>query len=80
MQLWPTWKRESAFWFLFFNSILFATCPGPIIAPSTVALSKQFHVSIKEISQLSGYQMLVVGALGYAFSSLIRSPLPLELF
>ena len=63
-QLWPTWKREAAFAFLFFNCIIFAACPGPMIAPATVALAIQLNVPIKSIAQLSGYQLLIVGALG----------------
>ncbi|ORY17945.1 major facilitator superfamily domain-containing protein [Clohesyomyces aquaticus] len=62
--LWPTWKREIAFAFLFFNCIIFAAAPGPMIAPATVALAMQLHVAVKSVAQLSGYQLLVVGALG----------------
>lgn len=35
-----------------------------MIAPATVALSRELQVPIKEIAQLSGYQLLIVGALG----------------
>ncbi|PSN67779.1 MFS general substrate transporter [Corynespora cassiicola Philippines] len=69
---WPTWKRESTFAFLFFNCIIFAACPGPMIAPATLALSLTLRVPIKEISQLSGYQLLVVGALGPLISVLAQ--------
>jgi hypothetical protein len=64
-QLWTRWKRESAFAFLFFNCIIFAACPGPMIAPATIALSLQLHVPVKKVAELSGYQLLIVGALGY---------------
>ncbi|CAI6329017.1 unnamed protein product [Periconia digitata] len=62
--LWPTWKRETAFSVLFLNCIVFAACPGPMIAPATVALAAQLEVPIKHVAQLSGYQLLIVGALG----------------
>ncbi|KAL5450449.1 hypothetical protein PMIN07_008817 [Paraphaeosphaeria minitans] len=62
--LWPVWKREVAFAVLFFNSIIFAACPGPMIAPATVALATQLEVPVKKVAQLSGYQLLIVGALG----------------
>ena len=65
VQLWPIWKREIAFVVIFFNSIVFAACPGPMIAPATVALAKQLEVPVKHIAELSGYQLLIVGALGY---------------
>jgi hypothetical protein len=38
-----------------------------MIAPATVALAKQLEVPVKHIAELSGYQLLVVGALGYIF-------------
>ncbi|KAF2676267.1 MFS general substrate transporter [Lentithecium fluviatile CBS 122367] len=62
--LWPTWKRETAFAILFFNCIIFAACPGPMIAPATVALALQLSVPVKHVAELSGYQLLIVGALG----------------
>ncbi|KAF2016396.1 MFS general substrate transporter [Aaosphaeria arxii CBS 175.79] len=62
--LWPRWKREASFAFLFFNCIIFAACPGPMIAPATVALAVELDVPIKKVAQLSGYQLLIVGALG----------------
>ncbi|KAF2463590.1 MFS general substrate transporter, partial [Lindgomyces ingoldianus] len=70
--LWPTWKREIAFAFLFFNCIIFAAAPGPLIAPATVALALQLKVPIKSVAQLSGYQLLVVGALGPIVSVLAQ--------
>ena len=36
-----------------------------MIAPATVALAKQLEVPVKHIAELSGYQLLIVGALGY---------------
>ncbi|KAJ4347956.1 uncharacterized protein N0V89_009328 [Didymosphaeria variabile] len=35
-----------------------------MIAPATVALATQLEVPVKKIAQLSGYQLLMVGALG----------------
>lgn len=40
-----------------------------MIAPATVALASQLHVPIKHVAQLSGYQLLIVGALGLVFLS-----------
>ncbi|KAF2262884.1 MFS general substrate transporter [Lojkania enalia] len=70
--LWPRWKREAAFAFLFFNCIIFAACPGPMVAPATVGLSIQLDVEIEDIALLSGYQLLVVGALGPIVSVLAQ--------
>lgn len=70
--LWPRWKREAAFFFIFFNCIVFTACPGPMIAPATVALAVELHVPIKHIAELSGYQLLIVGALGPPVSILAQ--------
>lgn len=64
-QLWPRWQKEAAFWVIFVNAIIFAILPGPIIAPATFALAPILDVSLTEVAQLSGYQLLVVAALGY---------------
>jgi MFS family permease len=50
-----------------------------MIAPATVALATQLHVPIKRISALSGYQLLIVGALGFVeFSLFLRMELTAE--
>jgi MFS family permease len=43
-----------------------------MIAPATVALSGQLHVTVKNIAQLSGYELLVVSALGPIVSVLAQ--------
>jgi MFS family permease len=70
--LWPRWKKEAAFWAIFFNTIIYAIVPGPMIAPQTVALSKTFNTTVTAISELSGYQLLVVGAIGPIVSVLAQ--------
>jgi hypothetical protein len=62
--MWPRWQKEAAFWTIFFNAIIFAILPGPIIAPVTFLLAGIFDVSLTNIAELSGYQLLVVGAFG----------------
>lgn len=63
-QLWPRWQKEAAFWVIFANAIVFAILPGPLIAPATFALAPILGVSLTSVSELSGYQLLVVAALG----------------
>ncbi|OIW33132.1 MFS general substrate transporter [Coniochaeta ligniaria NRRL 30616] len=70
--LWPTWKREIAFATLFFNNIIFAALPGPMLAPSTFALAGILGVPVTMISELSGYQLLIVGAIGPLVSVLAQ--------
>lgn len=52
------------------NNIIFAAVPGPIIAPSTFALAPVFHTSITAIAELSGYNLLLVGAIGFVCDAL----------
>ncbi|TPX08851.1 uncharacterized protein E0L32_009669 [Thyridium curvatum] len=62
--LWPRWKKETAFFVLFVNTIIFATLPGPVMAPATFALAGILNVPLTKIAVLSGYQLLIVAALG----------------
>jgi len=71
-QLWPRWKKEAAFWVIFFNTIIFAIVPGPMLAPQTFSLSKTFNTTLTAIAELSGYQLLVVGAIGPLVSVLAQ--------
>ncbi|KAB5569915.1 major facilitator superfamily domain-containing protein [Coniochaeta sp. 2T2.1] len=70
--LWSTWKREIAFVTLFFCNIIFAALPGPMLAPSTFALAGILEVPVTMISELSGYQLLIVGAIGPLVSVLAQ--------
>ncbi|KAL8415463.1 hypothetical protein RB596_006177 [Gaeumannomyces avenae] len=70
--LWPRWKKEAAFWVIFFNTVMFAIVPGPMLAPQTFSLSKTFGTSLTAIAELSGYQLLVVGAIGPLVSVLAQ--------
>lgn len=48
-----------------------------MIAPATVALAAQLDVPVKRVAELSGYQLLVVGALGYFSPPTPTSPIVL---
>ncbi|KAL1909692.1 hypothetical protein Sste5344_004540 [Sporothrix stenoceras] len=71
-RLWPRWQKEAAFWTIFFNAIIFAILPGPIIAPATFLLAGIFRTPLTSIAELSGYQLLVVGAFGPIVSVLAQ--------
>lgn len=64
LQLWPRWQKEAAFWVICVNAIVFAVLPGPIIAPATLALAPMLGVTLTDVAKLSGYQLLLVAALG----------------
>jgi hypothetical protein len=52
---------------VFTNTTILASVPAPLLAPSTFALAKILGVSLDSIAELSGYQLLVVGCLGFVF-------------
>lgn len=49
---------------IFVNAIIFGTAPGPLLASSTYALAGILNVSLEQVAELSGYQLMVVGILG----------------
>lgn len=57
-------RKEAAFIVILANAVIFATCPGPLLASSTFALAPLLHVTLGEVAQLSGYQLMLVGILG----------------
>ncbi|KAL1879155.1 hypothetical protein Daus18300_001734 [Diaporthe australafricana] len=70
--VWPRWQKEAAFFVIFVNAIVFAILPGPIIAPATFALAPVLGVTLTEVAELSGYQLLLVAALGPLVSVLAQ--------
>lgn len=50
------------------NTVIFATCPGPLLASSTYALAGLLNVSLGQVALLSGYQLMLVGILGLVLS------------
>ncbi|KAF6803643.1 hypothetical protein CSOJ01_10774 [Colletotrichum sojae] len=70
--LWSGWRKEAAFWVIFFNTIIFAVIPGPMLSPATFALAPVLGVSITKVAELSGYHLLVVAAIGPIVSVLAQ--------
>ncbi|KAK1455618.1 hypothetical protein CMEL01_04378 [Colletotrichum melonis] len=70
--LWINWQKEAAFWVIFFNTIIFASLPGPMLSPATFALAPILGVSITKVAELSGYHLLVVAAIGPLVSILAQ--------
>ncbi|KAK0376633.1 hypothetical protein CLIM01_05993 [Colletotrichum limetticola] len=70
--LWTNWQKEAAFWVIFFNTIIFASLPGPMLSPATFALAPILGVSITKVAELSGYHLLFVAAIGPLVSILAQ--------
>ncbi|BCS26847.1 uncharacterized protein APUU_51558A [Aspergillus puulaauensis] len=67
---WPQWKKNLAYAVIFANSIIYASIPAPLIAPSTVLLSQSLGRSIKDVSMLTAYQLLLCACYGPIASAL----------
>ncbi|KKY20767.1 putative mfs transporter [Phaeomoniella chlamydospora] len=61
---WPRWKKDTVFFVIFFSTIVLAAVPAPILSSAVVVLSLELGKSLNDISELSGYQLLVVGCFG----------------
>ncbi|OJD32196.1 major facilitator superfamily [Diplodia corticola] len=69
---WPLWKKDVAYASVFVGTIIFAAVPAPMLAPATVVLSGILGVTLDEVAELSGYQLLLVGCFGLVVSALAR--------
>ncbi|KAH7026872.1 major facilitator superfamily domain-containing protein [Macrophomina phaseolina] len=69
---WPLWKKDVTYAIVFIATIIFAAVPAPMLAPATVVLSTILGVTLDEVAELSGYQLLLVGCFGPIVSALAR--------
>ncbi|KFY24083.1 hypothetical protein V491_02292, partial [Pseudogymnoascus sp. VKM F-3775] len=69
---WPLWKRDAVFGVIFINTILLAAVPPPLLASSLTVLADIFNRPLSDMTQLSGYLVLVAGVLGPIVSALAR--------
>ncbi|KAB2578001.1 putative MFS-type transporter [Lasiodiplodia theobromae] len=69
---WPLWKKDVVYASVFLGTIIFAAVPAPMLAPATVILSTILGVTLDEVAELSGYQLLLVGCFGPVVSALAR--------
>lgn len=65
-QNWSKWKKDTVFLVIFINTIVLASVPSPMLAPSIFELSKVLGVPLTDVAGLSGWQLLTVGLFGYA--------------
>jgi len=69
---WPQWEKELCLATIAFGSIVNAAVFGPLLSAATVAIALKYNVTITASAELSGYQLLVVGATGPFVSSISR--------
>ncbi|KAJ5814945.1 MFS transporter [Penicillium riverlandense] len=69
---WPVWKKHLVLLVVFLNTVVFFSVPAPMLAPGTFTIAKVFGISPGKVSQLSGYQLLVVACWGPFVSALAR--------
>lgn len=62
---WPRWQRDFVMAIILMGALLYASIMTPMISAAQVTIAMDLQAPIAKISQLSGYQVLVVAALGY---------------
>jgi len=62
---WPRWQRDFVMAIILMGALLYASIMTPMLSAAQVTIAMDLEVSIAKVSQLSGYQVLVVAALGY---------------
>ncbi|KAJ5774425.1 hypothetical protein N7457_009321 [Penicillium paradoxum] len=67
---WPLWKKNLTYIVVFFNAIIFSSIPPPVIAPSTILLSHTLGHSVKDVTMLTAYQLLLTACYGPIASAL----------
>ncbi|KAF2502681.1 MFS transporter-like protein [Lophium mytilinum] len=69
---WPYWKKLSIVAILVYGSCLCAATVGPLLNASIAVLAMDFKTSFKDITLMSGYQLLAAGCSGPIVSALAR--------
>ncbi|RDH27565.1 major facilitator superfamily domain-containing protein [Aspergillus welwitschiae] len=69
---WSLWRRNLVFAVVFTNTIIMGAVPPPLLAASLQVLSVYFGRPTMAITLLSGYQLVLVAALGPIVSALAR--------
>jgi hypothetical protein len=62
---WPAWQRDGVMMIILLGALLYASVMTPMIASAQFVMAGELGVPIAKISQLSGYQLLVAGGMGY---------------
>jgi MFS family permease len=69
---WPLWQRDVIFIIYCYCTILVVGSIGPLLSSSAFILLIEFHVGFTEISLLTGYNLIAVGAMGVFMSAACR--------
>lgn len=64
IQNWPKAQKNVVLLIIFVNTVVFFSVPAPMLASGTFAIAQLFGISTGKVSQLSGYQLLVVACWG----------------
>ncbi|KAK5230381.1 hypothetical protein LTR47_007797 [Exophiala xenobiotica] len=69
---WPLWQRDVIFIIYCYCTILVVGSIGPLLSSSAFILLEEFHVGFADISLLTGYNLIAVGAMGIFMSAACR--------
>jgi hypothetical protein len=62
---WPRWQCDFVMAIILMGALLYTSIMTPMMSAAQVTIAMDLGVPIAKVSQLSGYQVLVVAALGY---------------
>ncbi|CZR65556.1 related to transporter protein HOL1 [Phialocephala subalpina] len=65
---WPIYQRELLLLLLLYCVILCVGAIGPLLSASALVLAKQFGIDFTQVTLLTGYQLVAVGAVGVFIS------------
>ncbi|KAH6972741.1 major facilitator superfamily domain-containing protein [Ilyonectria sp. MPI-CAGE-AT-0026] len=69
---WPLWQRDLILLLLCYCTNICVGGVGPLVSTIALPIIQEFHVTFQDVSLLSGYQVLVVGAVAPIVSALAR--------
>lgn len=55
-----------------YGSVLYAAVLSPLLSPALVVIAKNFNKSVRDITLISGYMLLVTGGVGPIVNALSR--------
>ena len=69
---WPYWKKSLAYGTTVWGTILYACTVVPLLNAGMIIVANEFHVTLADMTMISGEQILVLGCVAPAISAISR--------
>ncbi|EUC42180.1 hypothetical protein COCMIDRAFT_39725 [Bipolaris oryzae ATCC 44560] len=69
---WPYTQKLVIMMIVAYGSVLYAAVLSPLLSPALVVIAQKFHKSVRDITLISGYMLLVTGGIGPIVNALSR--------